>query len=261
LAIIDAFEEWRHLLEGIQHTTIVYTDHKNLEYFMNTRVLNRRQTRWSMSLSQFDFVITYRSGNLQEKLDALSRRSYLAPKEGDPILDQQKSIVLKPANFQLKALTMSSDEDASYLKEVQEALQDDPFIETIKKRLHTNEVNNEFEFKDGLLYFKGLFVHTSRAYTTQDNSNVPRPTYSWTFWLQQNHKIDITRFLVATNVETCEGIYTIMRHMYKRKGSMTSTIWPSSFAPSSKRSMVIVINGNYYKSATCRWKGFDFCGC
>jgi hypothetical protein len=43
-------------------------------------------------------------------------------KEGDPILDQQKSIVLKPANFQLQALAMSSCEDTSYSKEVQEAL-------------------------------------------------------------------------------------------------------------------------------------------
>jgi hypothetical protein len=41
LAIIDAFEEWRHLLEGAQHTTTVYMDRKNLEYFMNARVLNQ----------------------------------------------------------------------------------------------------------------------------------------------------------------------------------------------------------------------------
>jgi hypothetical protein len=122
LAIIDAFEEWRHLLEGAQHTTTVYMDHKNLEYFMNARVLNKKQARWNMSLSRFNFVITYRPGNLQGKLDALLRRSYLAPKERDPILDQQKYFVLKPANFQLKALAMSSGEDASYLKEVQEAL-------------------------------------------------------------------------------------------------------------------------------------------
>jgi hypothetical protein len=45
LAIIDAFEEWCYLLEGTQHTTTVYTDHKNLEYFMSTRVLNRKQAR------------------------------------------------------------------------------------------------------------------------------------------------------------------------------------------------------------------------
>jgi hypothetical protein len=64
LAIIDAFKEWRHLLEGAQHITTVYTDHKNLEYFMSARVLNRRRTKWSMSLSRFDFVITYQPGNL-----------------------------------------------------------------------------------------------------------------------------------------------------------------------------------------------------
>jgi hypothetical protein len=51
---------------------------------------------------------------------------------------------------------MSVGEDASYLEEVQKALQDDPFVENIKKRLRANAVNDEFEFKNGLLYFKGL---------------------------------------------------------------------------------------------------------
>jgi hypothetical protein len=74
-------------------------------------------------------------------------------KRGLSDLDQQKSIVLKPANFQMKALAMSSSEDALYLKEVQEALQDDPFVENIRKQLRAND---ELEFKDGLLYFKGL---------------------------------------------------------------------------------------------------------
>ena len=68
----------------------------------------------------------------------------MVPKEGDPILNQQKAFVLKPANFQLKALAMSSCEDASYLYKVQEALKNDPFIENIKERLHINEVNDEF---------------------------------------------------------------------------------------------------------------------
>jgi hypothetical protein len=51
---------------------------------------------------------------------------------------------------------MSSGEDASYLKEVQEALQEDPFVKNIRKRLRANKVNNEFKFNDGLVYFKGL---------------------------------------------------------------------------------------------------------
>jgi hypothetical protein len=93
-------------------------------------------------------VITYRPGNLQGKPDALLRRSYLEPKMGDSILDQQKSIVLKPANFQLKPLATSSGEDTSYLKKIQEALQGNPFVENIRKYLRLNEVNEEFKFKD-----------------------------------------------------------------------------------------------------------------
>jgi hypothetical protein len=30
LAIVDAFEEWHHLLKGLQHDMFVYFNHKNL---------------------------------------------------------------------------------------------------------------------------------------------------------------------------------------------------------------------------------------
>ena len=45
LAIVDSFQEWRHFLERAQHPVTVYIDHKNLEYFMSAKVLNRRQAR------------------------------------------------------------------------------------------------------------------------------------------------------------------------------------------------------------------------
>jgi hypothetical protein len=45
LVIVDSFQEWRHLLEGTSYHVTVYTDHKNLEYFMIARVLIRRQAR------------------------------------------------------------------------------------------------------------------------------------------------------------------------------------------------------------------------
>jgi len=41
LAIIRAFEEWRPHLEGSCHPIWVLSDHKNLEYFMSTKLLNR----------------------------------------------------------------------------------------------------------------------------------------------------------------------------------------------------------------------------
>jgi hypothetical protein len=41
LAIVDLFQEWRHFLKRVQHMITIYTDHKNLEYFMFAKVLNR----------------------------------------------------------------------------------------------------------------------------------------------------------------------------------------------------------------------------
>jgi len=43
LAIIRGLEAWRHLLEGVQFRFEIWTDHKNLEYFMKAQKLNRRQ--------------------------------------------------------------------------------------------------------------------------------------------------------------------------------------------------------------------------
>jgi hypothetical protein len=68
---------------------------------MSARVLNRRQAHWSISLSRFNFMITYRPGSQQGRSDALSRRSYLAPKEGDAVYDQQHSMLLKPKRLLL----------------------------------------------------------------------------------------------------------------------------------------------------------------
>jgi len=38
---VRAFEEWRQYLEGSSQPVQVLTDHKNLEYFMSTKLLNR----------------------------------------------------------------------------------------------------------------------------------------------------------------------------------------------------------------------------
>src|SRR5437016_14250070 len=48
LAIIRSLQEWRHFLEGSEHQVEIWTDHKNLEYFMSAKQLNRRQARWSL---------------------------------------------------------------------------------------------------------------------------------------------------------------------------------------------------------------------
>src|SRR3954447_5775091 len=99
MAIVRCFEEWRAQLESAPHPIQVLTDHKNLEYFMTSKLLNRRQARWSEFLSRFDFKIKFRPGKLNTKADALTRRSGDRPDEGDERLLQQEQAVLKPRNL------------------------------------------------------------------------------------------------------------------------------------------------------------------
>jgi hypothetical protein len=66
---------------------------------MSAQVLNRRQGCCNLSLSCFNFIITYRPGSQQRRSNTLSRRSYLIPKEGDAAYDQQHSILLKPEEY------------------------------------------------------------------------------------------------------------------------------------------------------------------
>jgi len=74
LAIIHALEEWRHFLEGAQHLVEIWTDHKNLEYFMTAKKLNHRQARWSLYLARFDFKLTHCPERCMGKPDVLSQR-------------------------------------------------------------------------------------------------------------------------------------------------------------------------------------------
>jgi len=45
LVVVRCLEVWRHFLEGTMTRFEIWTDHKNLEYFMKAQKLNKRQAR------------------------------------------------------------------------------------------------------------------------------------------------------------------------------------------------------------------------
>ena len=65
LAIFDAFKIWQHYLEGSTFPIDVVTDHKNLEYFSNTKIPSQCQAHCSEFLSRFNMVICFLLGNDQ----------------------------------------------------------------------------------------------------------------------------------------------------------------------------------------------------
>ena len=102
LAIVRAFEEWRPELAGtpVEDPIKVLIDHKNLEYFMTTKQLNRRQARWAEFLFEFNFKISYRPGTQGTKPDSLTRRvGDLSEDDNDDRRKYQHQVMLKRENL------------------------------------------------------------------------------------------------------------------------------------------------------------------
>ncbi len=98
LAIVRSFEEWHPELAGtpIDDPIRILTDHKNLEYFMTSKQLNRRQARWAEFLSEFNFKISYRPGRQGTKPDSLTRRTGDLPEnDQDDRRQYQNQVMLK----------------------------------------------------------------------------------------------------------------------------------------------------------------------
>ena len=61
-------------MEGAKLKFKIWTDHKNLQYFIMSQKLNCRQTRWALYLSWFNFMLKHVPGKSMGKADELSRR-------------------------------------------------------------------------------------------------------------------------------------------------------------------------------------------
>jgi transposase InsO family protein len=101
LAIVVALEHWRIYAESCSDL-VIFSDHKNLTTFTTTKVLNRRQVRWSELLGRYKFKIVYTPGKDNGRADALSRRTDIAgtkTKHDSSILRIQEDGSLGPAKY------------------------------------------------------------------------------------------------------------------------------------------------------------------
>jgi hypothetical protein len=173
LAIFEAFSVWRHYLEGSPHVIDVVTDHKNLEYFATTKMLTRRQARWSEFLSAFNLLIRFRPGKLGAKPDALTRRSDVYPKRGDkdfalvnpqnarPIFSsEQLSTSLRATFLATPVLRAAALIDFENLHiDLLEALKDD-----VAAQKHLKDIESGSNDPRWSLSEAGLLLHDNRAY-------------------------------------------------------------------------------------------------
>jgi hypothetical protein len=95
LAIIVCLYQWRSLFLINNLQIEIRTDHQNLLYYTSSRRLNRRQARWAIFLTDFDFKIVYVEGKKNEHPDALSCQKNYQLHTEDPHCKNQQQVLLK----------------------------------------------------------------------------------------------------------------------------------------------------------------------
>ncbi|QRW18525.1 Retrotransposable element Tf2 protein [Rhizoctonia solani] len=157
LAIIRSLEYWRIFLEGTVHPITVFTDHRNLEYWKESRTFNRRHARWHLLLAGYNFQIVYSPGKQSGKPDALSRRSNHAniPPASQTMLPDPvfaNIAVVTPKKEIQRLIEAALDQDES-LEEILQFLQNKSKAPPSIKRAF-----KDYQMEAGLLFYQGQIV-------------------------------------------------------------------------------------------------------
>jgi len=153
LAVIRCLEAWRHYLEGAKLEFEIWIDHKNLQYFMTSQKLNRRQVRWTLYLLRFNFTLKHIPGKSMEKADGLSRRPDW--QEGVE-KDNEDQTLIKPEWVRGAEMIVEEGNLRERIKTVQK--EDERVVkavEELKKAGVKTLRDKEWEIEDGVVLKKG----------------------------------------------------------------------------------------------------------
>ncbi|QRW24057.1 Retrotransposable element Tf2 protein [Rhizoctonia solani] len=157
LAIIRSFEYWRIFLEGTAHPVTVFTDHRNLEYWKESRTFNRRHARWHLLLAGYNFQIVYRPGKQSGKPNALSRRADHAD-----IPPAAQTMLPNPVFANVALVTPKKE----LQRQIEAALDQDKSLEEILQFLQNKskappsikQAFKDYKMEAGLLFYQGRIV-------------------------------------------------------------------------------------------------------
>jgi len=149
LAVIRCLEAWRHYLEGAKLKFEIWTDHKNLQYFMTSQKLNHRQARWALYLSWFNFTLKHVPGKSMGKADGLSRRPDW---QKGVEKDNEDQTLIKPEWIREMETLMQEEDLKEKIRKAQEG--DEKIVkavEELKKAGIKTLRYKEWEVEDGIV--------------------------------------------------------------------------------------------------------------
>ena len=127
---------------------------------MTSKKLNRRQARWSLYLSRFDFVLRNRPGSASTKPDLLSRRA----DHNKGAADNNDLVLLKPEYFQIKANKIGhslihADESAILSAIRKSKVLDESVVKAVEELQNSSTKHlrsDEWSVEQNLILFRGM---------------------------------------------------------------------------------------------------------
>ena len=231
LAVVDSFRDMRSWLIGSPHPISVISDHKNLEYFMTSRVLNRRQARWSMFLSEFNFKLDYAPGK-KNPADGPSRRPDFIPQKGDEVVKFQNKSLLTDDHLerlfpridtrpsqQVSALSTFMVDNSELLDKFKTAFQTDT-----EWRDAFAQLDNSFSFSGNLVFhndrlFVPLSLRPEILHSRHDSVLAGHPGRALTYDLvKRDYSWPNMRRYIRNYVTSCEHCARIKNVTHKPYG-------------------------------------------
>ena len=170
LIIVRCLKHWRFDLKTTEIFIEVFTDHKNLKYFMINKELIRRQARWTEKLFEYNFKIIYQSEIKNAKIDALIYKAddFLITADDDR-LKYQHQIIL--TSFRLKIHNMKADGKAFIYECIQTINKIDEECECFRRAIREKKKSfNRISLNQCFIENELLF-HQKRLWVF-DNSNL-----------------------------------------------------------------------------------------
>ncbi|SLM35180.1 Ribonuclease H-like domain [Lasallia pustulata] len=196
LVIVDALKQWRVYLEGSKTEVKVYLDHKNLESFTTTKVLNWRQVQWSEELAAYHFWLYYQKGSLNGQANALSRRA-------DYVTD-----IPKTAGQILEIAATFEVTETKGKQLIQEALIKDKAMKDLCTP--NQEPGSPFKYKNRILWFDGkYYVSKSTRDWVATNWYIPRVRHEVEEYIKRYDKCQWSKHAQHTPYGRLQPVPTI----------------------------------------------------
>ena len=133
LAVVRCLEVQGHFLEEATEKFEIWTDYKNLKYFIKTQKLNWRQARQVLYLSIFSFTLKYIPGSKMGKANSLSKR---LDQEIGVEKDNKDEMLVKPEQLEVRRIEVVEIivDGVDLLEEVRKSkVKDDEVVKAVEE--------------------------------------------------------------------------------------------------------------------------------